>query len=98
MYFAYGFPQSLAAGTIRDQERFVDAIATEDHILVVYSDRIQAWSAGQHRIRLGEVVVGERDRQAEGAYIACSWQQGRRRLALLVSRHLGVGFCVCDWH
>lgn len=84
MYFAYGFPQSLVAGEIGPDERFIKAIPTDDHVLLIYSDRIQAWSAGQHRIRLGEVVVDGRDRRTEGSYTAGTWNQNRRRLALLV--------------
>jgi hypothetical protein len=91
MYFSYGLPLCLDAGDIPPSESLVHAVYTDDHLLVVFSSRIQAWSAGQHRIKLGEVVVGLSDLEKEGRYVAAAWCQSRHRLALVV-RNRGWGW------
>ncbi|KAL6766919.1 hypothetical protein ACKKBG_A37895 [Auxenochlorella protothecoides x Auxenochlorella symbiontica] len=86
MYFPYGFPQCLDAGEVPPSERLVDTTFTDQHLLLTYSSRIQAWSAGRHRIRVGEVVVSPTDLEDEGEHVAAAWCQSRRRLALVTSR------------
>lgn len=85
MYFPYGFPQCLDAGEVPPSEGLVDTTFTDQHLLLTYSSRIQAWSAGRHRIRVGEVVVSPTDLEDEGEHVAAAWCQRRRRLALVVS-------------
>lgn len=84
MYFSYGIPQCLEVGDASSADSLVDALYTDDHLLVIFPSRVQAWSSGQHRIKLGEVQVAPGDLDSEGPYVAAAWCQARHRLALVV--------------
>lgn len=89
MYFAYGCPKSyrlVARKGDRQDESVVYASFNRSDLLVCVTPlRVQLWSGGQHRIKIGELVRDEDTIQRHGTNIRAWWCPARRVIAVAVS-------------
>lgn len=79
MYVPYGWPIAIWTG-IQDDEEVLVVHSGEDVLLLVTTVRIQAWTAGSQRVKLGETLVSD----DEGTVVAAHWDAPRERLVVLV--------------
>ena len=88
MYFAYGWPKTLAVKGGIDHEDVVHLCLSDDHLVVVSTTCIQLWSGGQHRVRLGvlrrDAAVGEHG-WAEQACGLVQQQASARRIGKILA-------------
>lgn len=100
MYFAYGWPTfhstaldpaghpAAAAADGADvplsEQEVVYLTADPELMVLVTSQAIQLWSAGQHRVRLGALARGAETLAADGLNKRAFWSPSRRLLALVV--------------
>jgi len=89
MYFAYGCPKSyrLAARTDDRQDEPVvyASFRGSDLLVCVTSERVQLWSGGQHRIKIGELVRDEDAIKQHGRNMRAWWCPAKRVIVVAVS-------------
>lgn len=86
MYISYGWPKVLAAlepGSL--QEEIVSIVVDHDYFVLVSTSRIQVWTGGQHRVKLGTFTRGHDSIKADGLNRKAFWSSSKRSLAVLVS-------------
>lgn len=85
MYFAFGWPKVLAAlEPGAKQEEVVYLFTDQEYFVLVSTTRIQLWTGGQHRVKLGTFTREAESIQAEGLNRKAYWSSVRRSLAVLV--------------
>lgn len=112
MYFAYGWPKTLAVKAGNTHEDVVHISFSDDYLVIVSTRSVEIWSGGQHRIRLGHLVRNKQSVKSDGLYRQAVWCSSRRLLAVLVHidplhllplKHITVFFTVigallaCRW-
>ena len=86
MYISYGWPKVLAAlepGS--NQEDVVHLAIDQEYLVIVSTSRIQVWTGGQHRVKLGTYTREEDSIKADGLNRKAFWSTSKRTLAVLVS-------------
>ena len=87
MYVAYGWPKVLAALEGQaNQEDVVFLHLDQDFFILVTTSRIQIWTGGQHRVKLGTFERSQESLRTEGLNRKAFWSSSKRSLAILV-RH-----------
>lgn len=87
-YFAFGWPKAFFTGLpveSGDGTHALYASLNTDYLIVVYPAAVQMWSAGQHRVKLGEVIRKQEDVEEQGANMRAHWCPTRKLLAVVVS-------------
>lgn len=85
MYISYGWPKVLAAlDTGAKQEDVVYLAIDQDYFVIVSTSRIQVWTGGQHRVKLGTYTRGDESIKADGLNRKAFWSNSKRNLAVLV--------------
>lgn len=85
MYFAFGWPKVLAALEPGSrQEDVVYLFLDQDFFVLVSTSRIQLWTGGQHRVKLGTYTREAESLQTEGLNKKAFWSSSKRSLAVLV--------------
>ncbi len=84
MYFAYGWPKTLAVKGGIDHEDVVHLCLSDDYLVVVSTTCIQIWSGGQHRVRLGLLRRDVQSVNTDGLNRRAVWCSSRRLLGVLV--------------
>ena len=95
MYISYGWPKVLAALEPGSHQEDVVYIAIDqDYFVLVSTSRIQVWTGGQHRVKLGTFTREEESIRADGLNRKAFWSSAKRNLAILVrSRVAGLMLC-----
>lgn len=89
MYVAYGWPNVLAALEGQaNQEDVVFLHLDHEFFIIVTTSRIQIWTGGQHRVKLGTFKRSGESLRAEGLNRKAFWSSIKRSLAVLVCPHL----------
>jgi hypothetical protein len=91
MYISFGWPKVLAAlepGTT--QEEVVHIAVDQDFFVLVSTSRIQLWTGGQHRVKLGTYTRDADSIKADGLNRKAFWSTSKRSLAVLVRYILAV--------
>lgn len=85
MYISYGWPKVLAALEPGSTQEEVVYIATdEDYFVLVSTSRIQVWTGGQHRVKLGTFTREQESIRTDGLNRRAFWSSSKRNLAVLV--------------
>ena len=86
MYISYGWPKVLAALEPGCKHEEVVYIAIDqDYCVLVSTSRIQVWTGGQHRVKLGTYTREEGSIATDGLNRKAFWSSTKRNLAVLVS-------------
>jgi hypothetical protein len=83
MYFGYGFPRLVAAGTGRDEE-WVHLQQDGQYMVAVSETSVSLWSVGLNRLRLSLVQRSQESIEQEGTNTAAWCCGSRGALAVLV--------------
>ena len=94
MYFAYGFPKTFRLGSLPfpggEREEVVFASfggsSHQELLLIVTSIRLQIWSGGKDRIKLGEYLRSRKALEREGVAAAATWSPSKRRIAVATEK------------
>lgn len=85
MYFAFGWPKVLAALEPGfKQEDVVYLYLDQEFFVLVSTSRIQLWTGGQHRVKLGTHTRDAESVKREGLNRKAFWSSSKRSLAVLV--------------
>jgi len=84
MYFAYGWPKTLAVQSGNAHEDIVQISFVDNYLVVVSTVCVQIWSGGQHRVRLGQLRRDADSVKSDGLNRQAVWGPSRRLLAVLV--------------
>ena len=85
MYAAYGWPRILATSdALLHQEDVIYIHVDHDYLVLVTTSRIQIWTGGQHRVRLGCFSRSLESLRSDGLNKKAHWVSSKRSLAILV--------------
>eukprot|EP00850_Spirogloea_muscicola_P003181 SM000012S25443 [mRNA] locus=s12:1087565:1095716:- [translate_table: standard] len=87
MYIAYGWPKILRAieRDSGDGELLAHVSVGGGLLVIVSSSTIQVWTAGQHRVKLGELVRSEKSISDDGGSCQAFWNHGLETLAVVTA-------------
>lgn len=95
MYITFGWPKVLAAlESDEKQEEVIYIAIDQDYFVIVSTSRIQLWTGGRHRVKLGTFTRGEESIRNDGLNRKALWNSSRRNLAVLVSTALIASYLI----